>query len=130
MKIYFDANGAIVGRLGAVAAKSLLKGDEVVIVNSEKAIISGKENDIVQKIITLRKKGGFSQKGPKVSKTPDRLLKRMIRGMLPWDRQKGKDAFKRLKCYIGNDFKDIKLINLGHEKPFKYVTIERVSSLI
>jgi large subunit ribosomal protein L13 len=45
---------------------------------------------------------GASLKGPKYPRTADRLVKRMIRGMLPWDRPKGREAFKRLRCFIGN----------------------------
>ena len=74
---------------------------------------------------------GGSLKGPKISKMPDRLLKRMIRGMLPWDRSKGREAFKRLRCYVGSgDLKEEDLKNvkkLKHKKPYKYSTIKEIS---
>lgn len=130
MKIVFDAQGEVLGRLGSLAAKELLKGNSVDIINSEKAIISGNRRFIVEKIKRLRRMGGSSQKGPKISKTSERLLKRMIRGMLPWDRQKGRDAWKRLKCYAGNPegIKDAKKLNF--KKPFKFVTLEEVTRLL
>lgn len=132
MRVVIDGSNAIAGRLGAVAAKELLKGNEVVIINSELAIISGDKKGIIKKKISLRNKGGSSQKGPKVSKMPDRLLKRMIRGMLPWDRTKGREAFKRLRCYTSKNLKlgdeEIKnAIRLSHKKPFKYITIKQLS---
>jgi len=132
MKIVLDGEDAIAGRLGSYAAKELLKGNEVIIINAEKAIISGNKREVVEKIRRRRKKGGSSQKGPKISRLPDRLLKRMVRGMLPWDKSKGKAAYKRLKCYAGNNlkenFKDIKKLN--YKKPVKFITIKQISELI
>ena len=135
MKIVVDGEGAIVGRLGGYVAKELLKGKEVFVINSEKAIVSGDKKNVVGKIVGLRRMGrGGSLKGPKISKMPDRLLKRMIRGMLPWDRPKGRQAYKRLRCYVGKgvlkeeDLKDIK--KLKHKKLFKFSTIKQISEAI
>lgn len=133
-KLVFDADNAIVGRMGTVVAKELLRGNEVIIINAEKAIITGNKDNIIFRIKKWRKKGGSSQNGPKVSKMPDRLLKRMIRGMLPWDRPKGREAWRRLKCYVGNgdasesDLKAAK--KFEHSPPFKFITIKQISELI
>jgi len=43
MTSIIDANGATLGRLSTSTAKRLLGGEEIAIVNSEKAIISGKK---------------------------------------------------------------------------------------
>lgn len=133
-KIILDVENAIVGRLGAYASKELLKGNEVLIVNSEKAIISGNKKDILEKIQAKRKMGsGGSLKGPKISRLPDRMLKRMIRGMLPRDRARGRMAFKRLRCVVGNTLKEEelkKLKKLNHNMPLKYLTIKRISELV
>jgi len=128
-KIIIDGENAVAGRLGSYAAKELLKGNEVVIINAEKAIISGRKENIAGRLKTLRKKGGSSQKGPIVSKLPDRLLKRMIRGMLPWDRTKGRQAYKRLRCYIGNRSNE-KAKKLEYQMPKKYITIKQLSELL
>ena len=132
--IVIDANGAIVGRLGSYAAKELLIGNSVIIINSEEAIISGNRKDIVDRIIKWRKKGGSSQRGPKVSKLPDLLLKRMIRGMLPWDRPKGRAAWKRLRCYIKTgDLKESDLKNvlkLKNDKPIKFISLKEIANLL
>lgn len=129
-KIILDADGEVLGRLGTYTAKALLMGNEVIIVNSEKAIISGNKADIVARILKWRKKGGSSTRGPTVPKSPDRLLKRMIRGMLPWDRTRGVEAWKRLTCYVGTpaDIKDAKKLNI--HKPFKYMTLGEVCQIL
>ena len=46
MTTIIDASGVILGRLSTNTAKRLLKGEEVAIINSEKAIISGKKSMI------------------------------------------------------------------------------------
>lgn len=132
-KIYVDAENIVIGRLGTFVAKNLLRGSEVVVINSDKAIISGNPKVTIEKIRNLRQKGGSSQKGPKFPKMTDRLLKRMIRGMLPWDRAKGRDAFKRLKCYNGNPLTEEeqkKVQKLKTNMPTKYVTLKKVIELI
>jgi large subunit ribosomal protein L13 len=65
-----------------------------------------------------------------VPKSPERLLKRMIRGMLPWDRTRGVEAWKRLICHVGNpgEVKDAKKLNI--KKPFKYMTLEEVCKIL
>jgi len=133
MKIIFDGENAIVGRLGSYVAKELLKGNSVQIINSEKAIISGNKKNILEKIRNLRRKGGSSQKGPKISKLPDRFLKRKIRGMLPWDKAKGRQAYKRLKCFTGNPLKqeEMKQVKeIKYKRPYKFMTIKQISDLI
>lgn len=134
VKIIVDGENAIVGRMGTFVAKELLKKNEVLIVNSEKAIVSGNRKGIVEKIQAKRRMGrGSSLKGPKISKLPDRMLKRMIRGMLPRDRTSGREAFKRLRCVNGNNLKEDELKTLkklNHKKPLKYLTIKRISELI
>lgn len=132
MKVVLDATDARVGRLGSFAAKELLKGNEVDIYNCDKAILTGKKEVIINKIVKLRAMGGTSLKGPKYPKIAERLVKRMIRGMLPWKNQKGRDAFKRLKCYSEDsaeeDKKNIKA--MGQKRPYNYLTIKRVIELL
>ena len=133
MKIYLDEKGAVVGRIGSVACKELLKGKEVVIINAEKSIISGDRAEIRNNLhwwITL---GGVGLKGPKVSRYPDRFMKRMIRGMLPSrDRSKGREAYDRLRCYIGNgdlsaeELKQVKTVANAVKKPIKYVVLGEI----
>ena len=55
-RIIIDANHGIFGRLCSFAAKKALQGDEVIIVNCEKAIITGNKKDVVKKYSELREK--------------------------------------------------------------------------
>jgi len=133
-KIYIDAEKAVAGRVGSFAAKQILKGNEVIIFNCEKAVISGNKQDIVEKIKKKRRMGrGASLKGPKISKTPEKFMKRIIRGMLPWDRQRGRDVFRKLKCIEGDDIceESKKQAVKMQEKPHgKHFTIKQISELI
>lgn len=95
-----DAENLILGRLASHVAKLLLDGTEVTIVNAEKAIISGTKKSIIEDYYDKRRVGGV-RKGPYYPRMPDKILKRTIRGMMPYKKPLGKDALKRLRVYIG-----------------------------
>ena len=40
-----DGEGCVLGRLASVTSKNLLEGEEVVILNAEKIMLTGKEKD-------------------------------------------------------------------------------------
>ena len=129
VKIVYDGSDAVFGRLASVVAKDLLKGEEVDIINCEKIIVSGDKKLLVKKILQKREMGsGGSMKGPKYPRVADRLVKRMIRGMLPRDRAKGRDAFRKLKVYAGGEAKDA--IKMNHKKPMKFSNIEEIVRLL
>jgi large subunit ribosomal protein L13 len=95
-----DANNLVLGRLASVAAKKALLGENIVIVNCEKAVIIGKKYNIFA--MHRRKVSmGTHARGPINYRVPDRLVKRAIRGMLPYKQARGNAAFKRIKCIIG-----------------------------
>lgn len=98
--IIYDAEGQILGRLSSVIAKKLLGDERVVVVNVEKAVISGSKKRIVSHY-HKRVKRGDPIKGPFFPRTPDEMFRRAVRGMLPWKKPKGKEAYKRLRVYIG-----------------------------
>ena len=95
-----DANGLILGRLASTVAKRLLEGENVIILNAEKAVISGKRQHIVDEAKTFLEVG-HPRKGPYHPRRPDRIVSRTIRGMLPWRKPRGKAAYKRLRVYLG-----------------------------
>jgi large subunit ribosomal protein L13 len=98
MKI--DAKGLILGRMSTYVAKSLLKGEEVIIVNAEAAIVSGKRELVIKEYFDRRSKGKI-RKGPYYPRPPDQILKHTVRGMIPYQKAHGREAFDRLKVYIG-----------------------------
>ncbi len=109
-----DAKDTILGRLSAFAAKQLLLGSRVDVVNCEEAVVSGKKQAILENYIRRidRKAPG---KGPYLYRRPDFFVKRTIRSMLPFKRARGRSAFKNVKCHIGipDNFKNEKAIVLG-----------------
>lgn len=132
-EIIIDATNATLGRLASYTAKQALQGKKVVILNSEKAIITGRKNFIIEKYQTRRKRGGTAQRGPLISKLPERIVKRTIRGMLPDHRGgRGKEAFKRILCFKGvpEKYKDKKMLKAGKEKYHIYMVLEEVSKTI
>ena len=95
-----DANNLILGRLGTFVAKNVLLGEKIDIVNCEECVVSGRKKDIYSKYDRFLWMG-TPAKGPFNYKTPERLVKRAIRGMLPYKKARGKEAFKSIKCYRG-----------------------------
>ena len=95
-----DAKGLILGRMASNVAKRLLQGENVIIVNSEKAAISGKKHHIVKDAKTFLEVG-HPRKGPYHPRRPDKIVSRTIRGMLPRRKPKGLQAYKRLRVYLG-----------------------------
>ncbi|MCJ7614811.1 50S ribosomal protein L13 [Candidatus Bathyarchaeota archaeon] len=98
--IIIDAKGLILGRLASVVAKRLLQGESVIVLNAEKAAISGKRLQIVKEAKSFLEVG-HPRKGPFHQRRPDRIVRRTIRGMLPRKKPKGMAAFKRLRVYLG-----------------------------
>jgi large subunit ribosomal protein L13 len=100
MVTIINGDGMLLGRLASVVAQRALAGEEIAIVNSEKAIISGSRSRVLKNYHAKRSRGSTGW-GPFLPRRPDHLLKRTIRGMLPYKRPRGVDAFKRIKCYVG-----------------------------
>ncbi|VVB77218.1 50S ribosomal protein L13 [uncultured archaeon] len=103
-KVYvIDCSSKILGRLASQTAKLLLLGNKVTLVNAEKAAISGHGRDIVD---SYKQKVEWQDKAnpehsPYWSRRPDFLVKRIIRGMLPYKQPRGKMAFKNLTVFMG-----------------------------
>ena len=132
-EIVLDAQEAVVGRLASFAAKKLLQGNKIRIINSKKAIIIGHKEDILEKYLAKRRLGHGAQKGPHYPSKPDMMLRRTIRGMLPWKRTRGKEAYKKLLCFedAPEQYKD-KAIALEKQKkePLNFITLENLSKLV
>jgi large subunit ribosomal protein L13 len=127
-----DANNLILGRLGAYAAKKALLGEKIDIVNCEECVITGRRNEIFGKYDNKLKRGTPS-KGPFTYRMPHRFVKRAIRGMLPYKKERGRTAFKKIRCYTGipENFKDkkfetIKEANVEKIPNLEYITVKEV----
>jgi len=98
-----DGKEMILGRMAAGVAKMLLNGEEVAVVNSENAVISGDLQYLMEKYRHRRtmKDKATPEHSPKWPRRPDLFVRRIVRGMLPFDSARGRAAFKRLRVHIG-----------------------------
>lgn len=131
-----NAKDLIAGRLATTVAKRALEGEKIDIVNSEKAIITGKKESIMQKYKEMREKG-HPYKGPYFPTMPDRFLRRIIRGMLPYKQERGRKAFENIMCYIGipkelesKKLETIKNVHISKSRAIKFITIEQICNLL
>jgi large subunit ribosomal protein L13 len=98
--VVVNAEGLILGRMASKIAKRLLTGEEIVVINAEKAVISGRKGNKVTEAKEFLAVGGVGQ-GPFHYRRPDRVVRKTVRGMLPFKQPKGKLAYKHLKVFIG-----------------------------
>ena len=111
-----DANGVSLGRVAAKAAHILRGkhkatytphidcGDNVIIINAEKANLTG--NKLEDKIYYNHSMytGGLRERTAKVMKEqyPEEMVERAVKGMLPHNRL-GRQMYKKLFVYEGNE---------------------------
>lgn len=124
-----DATDLLLGRFATVVAKKALLGEEVIILNCEKAAVSGTREHVLSEYKRFKAMGTHAR-GPFWPRMPDRLVRRTIRGMLPHKLPRGKAAFKRIKCFIGvpEEFKGkqaetIKEANASKIPDYNYVKV-------
>jgi len=102
MTVVIDADGLVLGRLCTHVAKRLLKGEEIVVVNAERAVVSGGREQLLEHYKHRRERGkSHLTKGPYYPRTADQILKRTVRGMLEYRKPSGKAALARLKVFLG-----------------------------
>lgn len=129
-KLVIDANGSVLGRLAAQTAKELLKGKSVDIVNAQGAVVTGDPKYTIG-FFKAKVVRGHPYAGPFYPKSPEQIIKRVVRGMLPYKRPKGREALKRLKVYISvpeNMKEKVSTLKAAH-KPMKhkYITLGQIS---
>jgi len=131
-----DATNLILGRLASYAAKSALLGENVNIINCEKAVVTGNKKRTLKDYKEKLHKGSKTR-GPFTRRRPDRFVKRAIRGMLPYKKENGKKALKKIKCSIGvpDQFKDkkieqLKKMDLSKLSVMKYITVKEICNTL
>jgi len=100
--IVVDTQDCILGRVASQVAERALDGERIAVVNAERAVITGSEEQLTQKYLDRRERG--SDRGPYYPKRPDRIFKRSIRGMLPYKRPRGRKALESVRVYVGNPY--------------------------
>ena len=131
-----DATNIILGRLASFAAKKALLGESVEIINCENAVITGNRKKTID-INKERLQRGSRTRGPFTHKKPNMFVKRAIRGMLPYKKENGKKAFKRIKCYIGVPARfegkkpeKLEKMDLSKLTVVKYTTVKDICNVI
>jgi len=130
--IVIDAADKLMGRVASIAAKKALEGNEISIVNAERAVITGGRDFILAEYKHKRERGD-QYKGPFFPKLSDRIVRRTIRGMLPKN-PRGRAALARIRVYAGRptDVKgeelDIKKdASISRLKNPRYIRVEELS---
>ncbi len=134
--IVIDATNLILGRMASYVAKKALLGEEIAIVNCENSYITGDKKRVFESFKQKRERGVPLQ-GPYYPRMPDRIVRRAVRGMLPYKKAKGKEAFSRVMCYIGvpEELKEkkaetIKEASIGKVPNLKYVRLGEIARLL
>ncbi|MBS7620293.1 50S ribosomal protein L13 [Candidatus Bathyarchaeota archaeon] len=134
-KTVIDGSGLILGRMASIVAKRLLQGEAIDIVNSEAIVMSGRKNRIIEDA-----KEFLNVKGPRWGpihyRKPSMMVKKTIRGMLPYKSSHGREAYKRLKVHLGVplEFVNVTKETIDEAKAERlgggYVTIREIAESI
>jgi large subunit ribosomal protein L13 len=126
--VVVDARDCIMGRVASKVAQRTLDGETVAVVNAERAVITGSEDDVMS-VYRQRAEVG-SDRGPNYPKRPDRIFKRAIRGMVPYKETRGREAFENVRVYLGNPYDDAEVLDdtsLDRLSNIKFISLGEVS---
>ncbi len=132
--IVIDGTNVIFGRMATFVAKKALSGEEIRVINAEKIVLTGNPSVIVERYLQRRraKHTGNPELSPKWPRVPHMLIKRMIRGMLPWKTARGKSAYKRIIVYSGNP-KELKAGEIAIKKydgVSPHITVQKLCEMM
>lgn len=134
-----DGEGLVLGRLASVVSKKLLSGEEsIIILNAEKVIISGSKDWAYKRYKQRVDRASLSNPrdmGPKYPRRPDDIVRRTVRGMIPYKTTTGRAAFKRLRVYVGipKEFEGEEIQQVPQAQPkniTKSVEVGKISTLL
>lgn len=133
-----DAEGLVLGRLASKVSKKLLEGENITVLNAEKIVISGTKEWAYQRYKQRVDRASISnprKMGPKYPRRPDDIFRRTVRGMLPYKKSKGREAYKSLKVYVGipREFEGQEVAELPEAQPrhiTKSIELGKVSKLL
>ncbi len=136
--VVVDATKCIAGRMCSHVSKLLLQGNRVVIVNAEKAMLSGNRYKTIDSYKEHLRINSVTNPihGPFHPRRPDTILSKMVRGMVPKRKPYGINAFKHLRVYMGvpEGMKGAKMESFDDSKITKpesyYISIAEVAKQI
>jgi large subunit ribosomal protein L13 len=133
-----DGEGLIMGRLASTVSKMLLNGEKITILNAEKILISGTKEWAYARYKQRVDRASISnprKMGPKYPRRPDDIFRRTVRGMIPYRKTSGREAFKGLKVFVGipQEFEGAEIFKLEEAKPkniIKSIELGTISRLL
>ena len=113
MTVIIDASNLVLGRMASETAKILLgksdkvsakEGEQVYIINAEKAIITGDPKKTTNRYLKRAHMKVLTnpRRGPFHPKQPEEIVKRAVRGMIKFKNTSGRNTYKRLRVYVGS----------------------------
>jgi len=117
-----EGKGAIFGRLATYIAKRALAGEQIKIYNCEEILITGDKQSILKKYPKKAKFTGQMGKGPFRPRRSDLFLKRHMRNMLPYKKERGTKALQRIQFIIGSPQEKTELQKTEHASSKKLTT--------
>ena len=128
-----DASGLVLGRMATFVAKRALLGDEVHIVNAERAIVVGSSKRAIQEHYLFKRQVGTKRKGPFFPREPHLFVKRTVRGMIPYTSSHGRAAYKRIKAHLGvpKELASTKTVTVeaaANRHPKTFLTVAEIST--
>lgn len=132
-ELYIDGSEHVLGRLASGIAKKLLNGDSIFVVNAENIVVSGSHQATFSFFKTKIERGD-PYHGPFYPNMPDRIVKRVVRTMLPKN-YRGREALKRLRVYLSvpEDLKGKKFGSIKYAEnklSCKFVKLGRVTEVV
>ena len=96
-----DVKGLVAGRVATKVAKALIKGETVTVINAQDSVVVGNSESIMEKYkrrvdAAIKSNPHF---GPKYSRVPDRMFRRMVRNMLPTKKSAKERLIKNLEVF-------------------------------
>ena len=141
----YDAKDKILGRLASQVAKEMIsarrsgKQQRVIIINAEEAIVSGPRSTVLSDY-RAKYKLNHPRKRPVFPRMPDMIIKRTVRGMLPYQKNSsGREALRDLRVMIGtpsnlsgdnlpDDHEWGDTSNIERKFPNKFIRLGEISS--
>src|SRR5947199_104464 len=134
-----DATGHVGGRLASIVAKRERSGEEIVIVNAEKALVLGQPSVGFEQYRARHQRGSTASRmrgiGPNYPRRPDMILRRTISRMMPYQQPRGRTALKRLRVYLSvpDEFKEkpLETIEVAKRPPQgPYMSLGEIATLL
>ena len=126
-----DARDCILGRVASQVAERAIDGERIAVVNAERAVITGSQENVVGTFRERRRVG--SDRGPAYPKRPDGIFKRSIRGMVPHKRDRGREALGNVRVYVGNPYDSAEVLpdtSLDRLSNITFVSLGEVSEAL